>query len=223
MRGRNKTESVYDFLKNYIDENKFTRNNRLPSENFLCQKFSISRETVRRALHLLIEEGLVYTVKGSGTYFDRASVLQAGQGRRGDKVRVAFISQGQDINTCSNVVTGIRRALNQESVELKVFMTENKFAVERSCLESCLTGFDGLIVDGVKASILNPNLDVYSRFRENQIPIIFYNNYYMDTQFPKIIIDDRKCADELVKRLVKAGHTHVGGIFFYDNYQGLEK
>jgi GntR family transcriptional regulator, arabinose operon transcriptional repressor len=214
---------VYDYIKVYIDQNKFTLNNKLPSENFLCHKFSISRETVRLAMRILRDEGIVYTVKGSGTFFNTSYARKNNGPDDKSKKHIGFITQGQDYNTSSNLVRGIKHSLNKNLIELKIFMTDNKLSNERKCLESCSTGFDGLIVDGVKASIMNPNLDCYSKIDQKDTRLIFFNNYYMGTSYPKVIIDDGRCAEELVRRLTDNGHRHIAGIFMYDNYQGQEK
>lgn len=220
---RKKRDLVYTYLVSYIDQKKFSLNTRLPSENFLCARLDVSRETVRAALRRLSDEGLVFSVKGSGTYFKKSVALLRPSGGENGKLRIAFIAQGQDIDASSSIIQGVRTALNNDSVELKTFITDNKLATERKCLESCSTGFHGLIVDGVKASVINPNLDCYSALYEKGIRIIFFNNYYMHTDFPKVIVDDASCADALVRKLVEKGHTRIVGIFVYDNYQGIEK
>jgi GntR family transcriptional regulator len=40
----------------------------MPSEAELCQSYGISRTTVRKAIADLIQEGLIYTVQGKGTF-----------------------------------------------------------------------------------------------------------------------------------------------------------
>ena len=48
--GRKKADKIYNWLRAYIDENKFSSNQRLPSENELCRRLDVSRETVRAAM-----------------------------------------------------------------------------------------------------------------------------------------------------------------------------
>ena len=223
MNGEKKYELVYHFIRTYIDQKKFLANTRIPSENSICKRFSVSRETVRTAVGKLVAEGFLYSIKGSGTYFNKSHVLSENDTEGTGKIKIAFIAQGQDFNANCTIVKGIKQALNKESVDLKVFLTDNKLSNERKCLKACSTGFDGIIVDGVKASIMNPNLEYYSDLYDKGTRVIFYNNFYMHTRFPRIIIDDAMCADELIKRLTVAGHDRIAGIFVYDNYQGIEK
>ena len=61
--GRKKADKIYNWLRAYIDENKFSSNQRLPSENELCRRLDVSRETVRAAMARLVEENLVTRVK----------------------------------------------------------------------------------------------------------------------------------------------------------------
>ena len=73
--GRKKADKIYNWLRAYIDENKFSSNQRLPSENELCRRLDVSRETVRAAMARLVEENLVTRVKGSGTYINKDAAV----------------------------------------------------------------------------------------------------------------------------------------------------
>ncbi len=219
-----KLERVYNWVRAYIDENKFSDNQKLPSENHLSRKLEVSRSTVRDALALLANEGLVYKRRGSGTYINKAAALSRDLGGSSNSIKIGVILQGQDSNANSGLLDGIRSVFDQQRSDLRVFFTDNKFSNERYCLESVAhQGFSGFIVDGVKASLANPNLDCYRAFYQRKLPVIFYNNYYKELRYPRVIIDDHKCADELVFRLIRAGHRQIAGIFVYDNYQSIEK
>ncbi len=95
---------------------------------------------------------------------------------------------------------------------------------ERKCLNMVARqDFDGLIIDGVKASLINPNLDCYYNLYHQKLPVVFYNNYYKDLKFPRVINNDQRCAREMIYRMTQDGHRRVAGIIVYDNYQSTEK
>jgi GntR family transcriptional regulator of arabinose operon len=227
MSGK-KTEMVYQWLLAYIDEHKFSSNLKVPSENVIRQRLHVGRETVRSALKLLQDEGLIDRQRGSGTYIRKGPALaretESGQGL----CRIGLILQGQDSEANTRLMEGISDGLkkncSERKTDLNVFLTDNKFANERRCLQTVIgQDFQGFIVDGAKASLINPNRDCYQAIYDRQIPIIFYNNYYKDLPCPKVVVDDARCADELVRLLVQSGHQKIAGVFVYDEDQSLEK
>ena len=219
-----KSEMVYLWVRAYIEENKFSSNTKIPSENTLSRKLAVSRETVRRALERLTEEDLLHRVKGSGTYINKETALSWELGGSGGKTKIGLILQGQDGNANSSLMEGIRSILPPDQVDLHTFLTDNKFANERHCLQAVVSqGFQGFIVDGVKASLLNPNLDCYQKIYQKRIPVIFYNNYYKNLKCPRVVVNDLRCAQELIGLLIQKGHRNIAGIFVSDNYQSIEK
>ena len=64
-----KTQLVVSYLIDYLEKNKFSSNNKLPSENSLSESLAVSRFTVRQAIDLLCSQGIIYKVQGSGTFF----------------------------------------------------------------------------------------------------------------------------------------------------------
>lgn len=219
-----KALQVYRWLLAYIDKKKFSEDQKLPSENALSYKLGVSRETIRAAIDLLVKEEIVYKIKGSGTYFYKEKILSKNLHSGNALIKIGVVLQGQNSSASSEVLAGIQSVLSKDDVDVHVFLTDNKFSNERRCLQTVVyQNFHGFIVDGVKASIMNPNLDCYDEIYRRQIPVIFYNNFYKELPYPRVIINDHKCADELVGRLIDAGHRKMAGIFVYDNYQSVEK
>lgn len=62
----------YKIIENYIIDNirngTFKANSMLPTNQWFCEHFHVSRTTVQKAYQVLIENGIVETIQGSGCY-----------------------------------------------------------------------------------------------------------------------------------------------------------
>ena len=59
--------TIYDDLLNKIEERIFLPDSILPSENELAAKYETSRETIRKALSLLAQNGYIQKIRGKGS------------------------------------------------------------------------------------------------------------------------------------------------------------
>ena len=57
-----------NILKQQIVDGLYQPGSRLPSESELCKSYQVSPMTVRRSINTLLDQGVVKTIKGSGTY-----------------------------------------------------------------------------------------------------------------------------------------------------------
>ena len=65
---------VVDILKLRIQDGTYAVGDKLPSEQEFTNEFGISRITIRKAISELISEGLVYSVRGKGTFVAEARI-----------------------------------------------------------------------------------------------------------------------------------------------------
>jgi GntR family transcriptional regulator len=78
-RGRSRpllADIVRDQLREAILSGEFPQGTKLPNEEQLCDRFSVSRVTVREAVRGLIEDGYVVRRQGLGTYVTRRPSLR---------------------------------------------------------------------------------------------------------------------------------------------------
>lgn len=59
---------IYKIILSSIKNGEYKENTPLPSERELCDKYFVSRSTIRQTISLLKEADLVYTVHGKGTF-----------------------------------------------------------------------------------------------------------------------------------------------------------
>ena len=103
----------------------FSSNQRLPSENELCRRLDVSRETVRAAMARLVEENLVTRVKGSGTYINKDAAVSGPARSLNAEYKIGLILQGQDSHANSRLIDGIRDVMSDTDVDLQIFFTDN--------------------------------------------------------------------------------------------------
>lgn len=65
---KEKYKNVYEDIKKDILFNHYRAGNQMPTQETLAKKYHISRMTLKKVLHLLQEEGLIYSKQGSGTF-----------------------------------------------------------------------------------------------------------------------------------------------------------
>jgi GntR family transcriptional regulator of arabinose operon len=215
MNGEFRYKTVLEWLKERINDSSFEFGQKLPSENFLCSKFSVSRQTVRKAYDELENENFVYSIRGSGYFVKKES---QGQQQKTIGVILSYLAD----HMFPSILLGIQQVLYENSYGMNLGITENTFYNERKCLEVVdrNSNIAGLIVEGTRSALPNPNLDLYQKIRSKGIPIVFIHNYYRDWDAPAILMDDIGAEKEMTELMIKAGHYNIGGAFKYDDLQG---
>ena len=62
-------------LINSINNQEFGSDNKLPSELELCDIYSVSRVTVRKAIDVLVSDGVLIKQRGKGTYLNHEKAV----------------------------------------------------------------------------------------------------------------------------------------------------
>jgi GntR family transcriptional regulator len=64
---------IADILRRRIESGQYQSDTRIPTESELIEAFDVARTTARRAIAVLRDEGLIYTVPQRGSYVTRRS------------------------------------------------------------------------------------------------------------------------------------------------------
>ncbi|MBY4797758.1 GntR family transcriptional regulator [Collinsella sp. AGMB00827] len=87
-----------DFIREKVYAKEWRAGDRIPSEHALMSMFEVARGTVRKALKLLVDEGMLHQVRGSGTYVSEPGIAHPVGGRPlsfADSLK----AQGKDFTT----------------------------------------------------------------------------------------------------------------------------
>ena len=119
---------IHDQIKKDIDEHRWAIGERLPSERDLAEQFAVSRMTLRQAISLLVEEGVLERRVGSGTFVSSTRVQEKMRGTTSFTEIVK--SQGK---VPSSQLISYRKTIpnEQEVAKLGISPTENIIRMER--------------------------------------------------------------------------------------------
>ncbi len=193
---------------------------RLPTEAQICTHYQVSRQTVRAALSLLQNQGLIVSKQGSGSYATGIS-----ENLLTNTIPI-LISSTQDY-IYPTLLADIREQLSAYGYELRILPTSNSTSTERHYLSQLLAQERvprGMIIEGCKSALPNPNLDLYEQLQERGTFLLFLHNYYKGLKDITYIKDDNYYGGYLLgQHLVSLGHSHIAGIFKIDDLQGPER
>lgn len=207
-----------DWIREQILTGKVKPGERFMTEEELAARFSLSRQTIRRATGVLVNEGLLKRVHGSGTYVQEP-------GAKPDRKRtmnIAVISTYIDSYIFPPTIRGIEQTLSDAGYSVQIGLTYDDPANEAKVLKNLLMkdAVDGIITEPVMSALPNPNIPLYRKLMERNIPIICFNAFYPELDLPCVRLDDRAAAAEMTKLLLDAGHTKIGAIFHAEDGQG---
>ena len=216
-----KYRQVADALRRDILDGLYEKSMLLPTEQVLCQQFNVSRQTVRQALSLLTSEGLIERRQGSGSH-----VLPRGEAPNAPRRTVAVVTTYISNYIFPSILREIETVLSANNSAPTLYATQNQVSNERRILQSLLDGKlpDGILVEGTKTGLPNPNLDLYRKLISRGVPMVFMHGVYPELSDCLSVLDDNVGGSrQLVEYLYQKGHRSISGIFKNDDLQGLQR
>lgn len=181
------------------------------------EQFGVSRQTVRNALGILTRDGLIQRRQGSGTV-----ILEQKQTPKSENNTVAIVISFANSYIFPSLLMECQQALLENGFSALVYGTDNQFEKERKILLQLLEHpVRGLIVEGTKSVLPNPNLDLYEKLRDSGVSVVFIHGCYPELNVPVIRDDDEAGGYLAARHLIEKGHTRLGGIFKLDDRQGI--
>ena len=215
-----KYQVIADELRLHIHTGKYADAQMLPTEFAIAQEYGVSRQTVRQALSLLAREGIIEKRQGSGSHILRQE--PAGAAHRSVAIVTTYISD----YIFPGILRHIETVFSQHNIAPLLFATQNLVSNERKVLNTLLnmTSLDGVLVEGTKTAMPNPNLDLYRKLMDKGIPLVFVHGNYAQLHGALSVLDDNAAGGRmLVEYLHGRGHRKIAGIFKNDDIQGHQR
>ena len=211
-----KYQELCEWILQNIREGNFKHRSRIPSEHFLCQKFQVSRQTVRRAIRDLIDRGFLRSEQGKGTFVINRKTQHS-------KTIGVLVSFTYDF-LFTDVLRGIEEVMGEAGYGIELGITDNRIEKEEAFLLRMLeSDIAGLIIEGTRTTFPNPNVVLLNKLRAKGVQIVFIHNSYADFPCDSIVMEDAESSRTMVNKLIEMGHTRIAGIFKGDDIQGIRR
>lgn len=193
-------------------------NPKLPTEAELCERYQVSRQTVRKAFSVLEKNHLITRTQGSGTF---ATGLKPASHNN----HIAILLPSDYEYTYPKMLKKIQTLLANVGFTYSFHATGYSVASERTILEQLLTTpICGLIVEPINSTLANPNIDLYNKLAAKGIVSVFLNGYYPNLPHSVYVKTDNIAgAYQLTTSLFSEGHHTIGAIFRQDDLAGTER
>lgn len=192
---------------------------KLPSENQLSAEYEVSRQTVRKALQILQNEGYIYAEHGRGTFC--SEMMRHTRQSRNIAVVTTYLSD----YIFPRVIQGIDKVLTENGYSILLKNTKNSRSLEARCLEELLQkDIDGLIIEPSKSHIFCRHIHLYQTLDAYHIPYVFIQGSYAQMkEKPHILLDDCRGGYLVTRHLIEWGHRDIVGVFKSDDTQGQQR
>ena len=209
--------TVVRSIKKQIESKQLLPGEKLMSENELAERYKLSRQTIRHALSVLIDEGYLKSRQGSGTFVSKA----LGGGSDG-RTTIAVVMSYINGYIFPKTIHAIETTLSAQGYTVQIAFTNNSVSREREILEDIIRKNEaaGVIVEATKSSLPNPNLKYYNKLFDRGVPVLFINSYYKELNCPHVTLDDKAAGRIAAEYLLKHGHRKIAGLFKFDDGQG---
>jgi len=164
-----KCDQIYNYILEFIASNHLKKDDKIPTEVDLCEKFNVSRITVQGAIKQLQSEKKIYRIQGGGTYVgDIDSNHQP-------VIRNLSIIISHQANSFSlDIIQGAQAYLSQINYYLTVHISHKDELAERQIVTQ-------LVENGAKCIMISPcasdvNNKFFFKLMQQGINFIFIDN-----------------------------------------------
>ena len=202
--------NIAQILRERIEEGKYCATEFLPAERDLMVELSVSRQTIRQAIDVLKQEGIVVPEQGRGTRVVGSNNLTSIQNTTQFHLAALIIygiSRESSAEICQGCASVMRSANYHLIIAETMFQQQQRAADEATHLTELLEkGIRGIIIYA-EPTAQNHNLLLTAVKRG--IHIVQIDRYMPDLPCDYVGVDNQTAANDMVKHLLKSGHKRI--------------
>jgi DNA-binding LacI/PurR family transcriptional regulator len=206
--------NIYDDLKSKIDQGIYAEGSKIASDEELMNKFSVSMITVKKALSMLKDEGLIQRIPGVGTFVkDRnlsAGVLQMKENTGSDVKKIGLVMEHVSSSFGLDLFYKIDRIAEEngyKAITRFSYYSREKETEEINFLVD--SQIAGLIIMPCHGVYYNPKI---LKLILEGFPVVVIDKKLEGISVPSVRTDNKQAIKTLVKHLYEQGCRKLGFI-----------
>lgn len=199
-------QQIFHDLQQAIADGSLPVDSQVPTEKELSAKYQVSRITSKRALTELEQLGLIYRVRGKGS-FVKATTSDLNRNDVIKNSRILFLLPFLSDLSVGDFTKGLNPVMQEN--QLEVMMTTVDFLVNKTAKE-IMQEFDGMIY---YAFATDQHLDLLFELSLKQFPVVVLDKKIYELPFPTVLSDNFQGGSLATAHLISKGHKKIAYLF----------
>ena len=199
---------------------------RIPSLNEITRQYRVSKITARRVLNDLVTEGLVFSIRGKGSFVSDISKYPK-LDKRSIRQNIGVVFENAYEPFMSDIIKGIDEETFKLSVHINLCLSNDSYEREAEILKRLVQqGIKKILLFMVisnEEDVVNPNLPLYLSLQERGIQILSIDCYLPQVPLPFISWDDYGGLKNLVEYVYKQGCRNLAYVTRVNNATTVAK
>ncbi len=212
MEAKNRHESVYEGITTMLCNGELSKNEKLPSERQLVERFRVSRPVISRVITRLVAEGVLYKKEGRrGTFINADNDHQVerpgSSGTLLQQVIKHVVASGDGPSPVKHgVMEGVYSVASKRKIQTVLEYVSGKDEWSEKVLGGDTRTVAGLIIWGHS---FNLGPDEIKELNDSKIPYVIVDSMPDSGNFSFVGSDNTHGAEMMVKHLASLGHKRI--------------